>query len=51
MKSNGKDRACSTYGGGEDIYDRLTLKGMFKWWDGTWTGLSWLRIVTDGGLL
>jgi hypothetical protein len=24
---------------------------IFKNWDGAWTGLSWLRIGTGGGLL
>ena len=27
------------------------MVGMFKWWDGTWTGLIWLRIGTGGRLL
>jgi len=27
------------------------LKWIFKQWDGVWTGLIWLRIGTDGGLL
>jgi hypothetical protein len=27
------------------------LKWIFKTWDGAWTGLSWLRIGTGGGLL
>jgi hypothetical protein len=31
---------------------RITLKWTFKKWDaGAWTGLSWLRIGTGGGLL
>jgi hypothetical protein len=31
---------------------RIILKWIFKEWDGgTWTGLNWLRIGTDGGLL
>jgi hypothetical protein len=31
---------------------RITLKRIFKKWDGgAWTGLIWLRIETDGGLL
>jgi hypothetical protein len=29
----------------------ITLKRIFKKWDGTWTGLSWLRIGTGGVLL
>jgi hypothetical protein len=36
---------------GDDIYGRLTLKGMFKWWDVTWAGLMWLGIGRGGGLL
>jgi len=38
-------------GGGENIYGRITLSRMFKWWDGTWTGLIWPRIGTGCGLL
>jgi hypothetical protein len=31
---------------------RIILKWIFKKWDGgAWTGLSWLRIGTGGGLL
>jgi hypothetical protein len=30
---------------------RIILKLIFKKWDGAWTGLSWLRIGTGGGLL
>jgi hypothetical protein len=31
---------------------RIILKQNFKKWDGeAWTGLSWLRIRTDGGIL
>jgi hypothetical protein len=30
---------------------RIILKWIFKKWAGTWTGLSWLRIGTVGGLL
>jgi hypothetical protein len=34
------------------IDGRIILKGIFKKWDGgAWTGLSWLRIGTGGGLL
>jgi hypothetical protein len=29
----------------------IILKWIFKRWDGAWTGLSWLRIGTGGGLL
>jgi hypothetical protein len=36
----------------EDLgYGRIILKLIFKKWDGAWTGLSWLRIGTGGGLL
>jgi hypothetical protein len=30
---------------------RIILKWIFKDWNGAWTGLSWLRIGTGGGLL
>jgi hypothetical protein len=30
---------------------RIILKWIFKKWDKAWTGLSWLRIGTGGGLL
>jgi hypothetical protein len=29
----------------------IILKWVFKKWDGAWTGLSWFRIGTGGGLL
>jgi hypothetical protein len=30
---------------------RIILKLIFMTWDGVWTGLSWFRIGTGGGLL
>jgi hypothetical protein len=30
---------------------RIIVKLIFKKWGGAWTGLSWLRIGTGGGLL
>jgi hypothetical protein len=38
--------------GDPDMDGRIILKWIFKTWDGgAWTGLSWLRIGTGGGLL
>jgi hypothetical protein len=37
--------------GDPGIDERIILKWIFKTWNGTWTGLSWLRIGTGGGLL
>jgi hypothetical protein len=35
-----------------DIDGGLILRWVFRKWDvGSWTGLSWLRIGTDGGYL
>jgi len=31
--------------------ERIILKLIFKRWDGTWTGLIWLRLWTGGSLL
>jgi hypothetical protein len=31
--------------------DGVILKWISKKWDGAWTGLSWLKIGTGGGLL
>jgi hypothetical protein len=31
-------------------YGRIILKWISKKWDGAWTGLSWLKIGTGGGL-
>jgi hypothetical protein len=36
--------------GDPGIDGRIILKLAFKKWDGAWTGLSWLRIGTGGGL-
>jgi hypothetical protein len=37
--------------GDPDVDGRITLNCIFKKWAGAWTGLSWLRIGTGGGLL
>jgi hypothetical protein len=37
--------------GDPSIDGRTILKWILKEWDGAWTGLSWLRRGTGGGLL
>jgi hypothetical protein len=45
--------ARSTYGEKRGAYRILVGKPeeILKKWDGAWTGLSWLRVWTGGGLL
>jgi hypothetical protein len=45
-KTEGKRRL-----GRPDVDGRIRLKWIFRKWDGVWTGSSWLRIGTGGGLL
>jgi hypothetical protein len=37
--------------GNPGVDGRIILKWIFYNWDGAWTGLSWLKIRTGGGLL
>jgi hypothetical protein len=37
--------------GDPGVDGRIILNWILKQWDGAWTGLSWLRIGTGGGLL
>jgi hypothetical protein len=37
--------------GDPGVDGRIILKWIFMKWEGAWTGLSWLRIGTGGGLL
>jgi hypothetical protein len=37
--------------GDPGVDGRIILKRIFMKWDGAWTGFSWLRIGTVGGLL
>jgi hypothetical protein len=39
------------YLGDPGVDESVILKWILKKWDGTWTGLSWLRIGAGGGLL
>jgi hypothetical protein len=39
------------HSGDQGIDGRIILKWIIKQWNGAWTGFSWLRIGTRGGLL
>jgi hypothetical protein len=54
----GRGEACTGFWEGNlierdpGIDRRIMLRWIFRKWDvGIWTGLSWLRIETDGGHL
>ena len=34
--------------GDPNVDGRIILRWIFRKWDGVWTGLRWLRIVTGG---
>jgi hypothetical protein len=39
------------HSGDPGVDGRIILKLIFKKWNRAWTGMSWLSIGTDGGLL